>query len=271
MILANFIIASFAYTFPLLAHEFWIEPKSYVINSGERLIANLRIGQNFKGDDLVYNENDFNRFDVLTEIGNQKVLGRLGDRPALNILPKYPGVSILIHQSEPTYLTYDEFEKFKIFSVKKGFPNIQKEHIERGLPRKGFTESYTRFAKSIVVVGVNKGSDKRIGLELELVVDNSIYKKNKKMVTIKLYYKKKPYPNATVQIFLKNKNEFVKNSNRKTNGKGEFQIENIPNTIFLINSVVLRPVDPTSNNNNAVWESLWASTTFQTGNKANSK
>ena len=271
MILANFIIASFANIFPLIAHEFWIEPKSYVINSGERLIANLRIGQNFKGDDLVYNENEFNRFDVLTEIGNQKVSGRLGDRPALNILPKYPGVSILIHQSKPTYLTYDEFEKFKIFSVKKGFPNIQKEHIERGLPRKGFTESYTRFAKSIVVVGVNKGSDKRIGLELELVVDNSIYKKNKKIFTIKLYYKKKPYPNATVQIFLKNKNEFVKNSNKKTNIKGEFQIENIPNTIFLINSVILRPVDPTSNNNNAVWESLWASTTFQTGNKANSK
>jgi uncharacterized GH25 family protein len=273
MILANFIIASFANTFPLIAHEFWIEPKSYVINSGERLIANLRIGQNFKGDDLVYNENEFNRFSVLTEIGNQKVLGRLGDRPALNILPKYSGVSILIHQSEPTYLTYDEFEKFKIFSEKKGFPNIQKEHIKRGLPGKGFTESYTRFAKSIVVVGVNKGSDKRVGLELELVVDSSIYKKNnknKKMVTITLFYQKKPYPNATVQIFSKNKNEFVRNSNKKTDIKGKFQIENTPDTIFLINSVVLRPVNPKSNNNNAVWESLWASTTFQTGTKANS-
>ena len=267
MFFVNFIIASIANTSLLIAHEFWIEPKSYMINSGEPLIANLRIGQNFSGDDLVFNKNEFSRFSIVTKSGNQKIIGRLGDRPALNILPKYSGVSIIIHQSKPTYLTYDKFEKFKVFSEKKGFANIPIDHINRGLPRKGFTESYTRFAKSIVVVGVNKGSDQRVGLELELVVDGSLHKnnnRNEKTITITLFYRNKLYPNATVEIFSKNKNGFAKNYNKKTGINGKFQIENTPNTIFLINSVVLRPLNPKTINNNAVWESLWASTTFQT-------
>ena len=40
----------------LKSHEFWIEPEDYIIKIGKPLIANLRIGQNFKGDDLVFNE-----------------------------------------------------------------------------------------------------------------------------------------------------------------------------------------------------------------------
>ena len=273
MFFANFIIASFINTSLLKAHEFWIEPKSYVIKSGEPLMANLHIGENFVGDDLVYNNNEFSRFSIITEIGNQKILGRLGDRPALNILPKYSGVSIIIYQSKPTYLTYDEFEKFKIFSERSGFANIPIEHTKRGLPRKRFTESYTRFAKSIVVVGVNKGSDQRVGLELEFVVDGNLKKnnnRNEKTITITLFYQNKLYPNATVQIFSKSKNGFVKDFSKKTDIKGEFQIGNTPNTVFLINSVILRPMTPKTINNNAVWESLWASTTFQTAIQKNS-
>ena len=274
MFFANFIIASFANTSLLTAHEFWIEPENYVIKSGDPLIANLRIGQNFTGDNLVYNKNEFSRFSIVTGIRNQKILGRLGDRPALNIIPKYSGVSIIIHQSKPTYLTYDEFEKFKIFSERTGFANIPIEHTLRGLPRTGFTESYTRFAKSIVVVGSNKGSDKRVGLELELVVDGSLHKNNKKneeTITLTLFYRNKLYPKATVQIFSKSNNGFVKDYYKKTGINGKFQIENTPNTIFLINSVVLRPITPKKINNNAVWESLWASTTFQTAIQKNSK
>jgi hypothetical protein len=237
-------------------------------------MANLHIGENFIGDDLVYNNNEFSRFSILTEIGNQKILGRLGDRPALNILPKYSGVSIIIYQSTPTYLTYDEFEKFKIFSERTGFANIPIEHTKKGLPRKGFTESYTRYAKSIVIVGVNKGSDQRVGLELEFVLDGSLKKnnsRNEKTITIALFYQNKLYPNATVQIFSKSKNGFVKDYYKKTGINGKFQIENTPNTIFLINSVVLRPITPKKINNNAIWESLWASTTFQTEIQKNSK
>jgi len=100
-----------------------------------------------------------------------------------------------------------------------------------------------------------------------LVVDSSLHKnnnRNEKTITITLFYRNKLYPNATVQIFSKNKNGFVKDYNEKTDTNGKFQIGNTPNTIFLINSVVLRPINPKTINNNAVWESLWASTTFQT-------
>ena len=73
----------------------------------------------------------------------------------------------------------------------------------------------------------------------------------------------------SVQIFSKSKNDFVKDYDKKTDIKGRFQIENTPNTVFLINSVILRPMTPKTINNNAVWESLWASTTFQTAIQKN--
>ncbi len=37
-----------------LAHEFWIEPQEYQVQSGAPLIADLRNGQNFAGPELAY-------------------------------------------------------------------------------------------------------------------------------------------------------------------------------------------------------------------------
>ncbi len=247
-----------------MGHEFWIEPKDYLIKTGEPLIANLRIGENFKGDDLVFNENEIDTFKIISGNKIKKVTGRLGDRPALNVIMSHSGLAIIIHQSKPTYITYYEFEKFRTFSIKKGFPNIPEIHVKRGLPKKEFLESYTRLAKSLILVGKNLGSDKRIGLTLEFVMSTPPFPKIKKPIKFKLYYKNQLYPNARVEVFTKNIHGLVKNNNYVTDLKGRVQIKYIPNTTSLISAVVIRSTNPDTNPKGAVWQSLWASTTFHT-------
>ena len=248
----------------LKSHEFWIEPEDYVIKIGKPLIANLRIGQNFKGDDLVFNENDFDTFTIISGNKSKKVTGRLGDRPPLNEVMDNLGLSIIVHQSKPTYLTYYDFDKFKTFSTEKGFPDIPEIHIKRGLPREGFSEKYTRFAKSLVLVDKYLGSDKRIGLELEFVMSTASLSRINEPIRFKLYYKGQLYPNAHVQVFTKDIQGVIKNSAYVTDLKGRIQIKYIPNTTSLINAVVIKSIDPDTNSGGAVWESLWASTTFHT-------
>jgi len=107
-------------------------------------------------------------------------------------------------------------------------------------------------------------SDKLIGLELEFVMNTASLSRINEPIRFKLYYKGQLYPNAHVQVFTKDIQGVVKNSTYVTDLKGRIQIKYIPNTTSLINAVVIKSIDPDTNSGGAVWESLWASTTFHT-------
>ena len=104
---------------PVLAHEFWIEPKKYKLNKGDVLSASLFVGQDFSGYENPYMKSNFSRFEVLYQNESQKVNGRIGDRPALNLIPLHKGLSVILYQSSPTYLTYNDFQKFINFTEEK--------------------------------------------------------------------------------------------------------------------------------------------------------
>ena len=74
----------------LKAHEFWIEPTQYT-PSDNQLEGHLRVGQNFDGMALMYNENDFETFKILSGTKNKKfdVSGIIGDVPALDVQSKF--------------------------------------------------------------------------------------------------------------------------------------------------------------------------------------
>ena len=47
------------------AHEFWISPEAYMIQPGDQLVANLRVGENFKGGASPFLPSRFARFDLV--------------------------------------------------------------------------------------------------------------------------------------------------------------------------------------------------------------
>jgi len=261
---ANFFIFFWFIINPTLAHEFWIEPKKYYLEKGDILSASLFVGQDFFGYENPYVEDNFVRFEVLSKGGVRNVNGRIGDRPALNLIPLHTGLNIIVYQSTPTYMTYNNFDKFVDFTKEKGFPELPEEHLSYDFPETGFIESYTRFSKSYVSVLNGKGADKFSGMEFEWVMENTnLDNSADKEIYFSLYYKGAPYPNSLVTVFSKNNKGEVQKSISRTDERGFFKLVPTLNTSYLMDSVIIRKINPSANPEGAIWESLWASATFK--------
>lgn len=265
IIFANIITILCFIALPAIGHEFWIEPKKYTLVQGDILSASLFVGQDFTGYEMPYIEHNFTRFEIISSKGVQQINGRIGDRPALNVIPLHGGLSVILHQSTATYLTYNNFDKFISFAKEKGFPEIPSQHLAAKYPKTGFKESYTRFAKSYVLVRNSNGADKYSGMELEWVMENTDLSNTfEGQFEFTLYYDGKPNPNAQLSIFAKDSEGDVQKSIGKTDQYGKFILHTNPDTRYLIDSVIIRKMDPSLNPEGAIWESLWASATFKT-------
>ncbi|MDE4274707.1 DUF4198 domain-containing protein [Phaeobacter gallaeciensis] len=253
----------FAFSFrladPALSHEFWIEPQNYQVESGEELPAQLLNGQEFKGFRLPYFKTRTKRSEVITGDTATPYEGRMGDLPALTVTAERDGLLTLVHETMPETLTYETWEKFDAFAEHKGFADIRARHEGRGLPVDGFTERYSRHAKSLIAVGSGAGSDRESGMETEFVALENPYTFKGDTLPVQLFYQQKPRAAAQVEIFERAPDDSVTITLTQTDAAGRAEIPVKPGHTYLLDAVVLRPSDPETG---AVWETLWAGLTF---------
>ncbi len=79
------------------------------------------------------------------------------------------------------------------------------------------------------------------------------------LLPVQLYYKGQPRPNAQVEVFERSPDDTVQRRLLRTDATGKVPIPVRAQHRYLLNSVVLRPLE---GNTNAVWETLWASLVF---------
>ncbi len=253
-----------AYSIRANAHEFWIEPTQYQLND-DLINAHLRVGQEFQGMVLMYNPQDFKTFKILSgsKKKKEKIKGILGDVPAINITTNLDNLLIIYHETKDKYVDYKKFQKFEDFVNEKGYQQLINTHFERGFPESNFIESYRRYAKSLITLNGSEGKDKKTGLLFEFVLDQNPYKAlNLKQMSGTLYYKKKPLKKNLVTIFSKYKNTNLSIVNTITNDKGKFTFDVELGREYLLDSVVIYPLKADPENNEPIWHSDWASTTF---------
>ena len=264
--------------FPANSHELWISPDDYQVLLDEPLTAHIRIGEKFEGPSFPFVEMNFERFEIADTKTNSKVSGRLGDAPAVNQMAKNTGLNIILYETTANSVTYNDLEKFRNFVSHKGYPEIIDDHIRRGLPQTGFKERYFRYAKSLVAVENGEGADRKIGLEIEIIALENPYTDNLSAgLPVQVLYQDKPLANAQVEIFERAGSSAkpvadelprkVEISILEADSYGKVNIPVRPGYEYLVDSVVIRPVEPpagdSDNSNPAVWESLWASMTFE--------
>ena len=252
------------FSFGLLnAHEFWIEPTQYT-PSDNQLEGHLRVGQNFDGMALMYNENDFETFKILSGTKNKKidVSGIIGDVPALDIQSKFSDLIIVYHETKDKFVDYKKFQKFKDFVNEKGYPQLIEEHLQAGHPEEYFIESYRRYAKSLIAVNGVKGKDKKTGLLFEFVLNENPYDLNTNTLSANLFYKKRPIADQLVTIFSRKNKGDLKIEHFKTDEKGyvEFVVES--GREYLMDSVIIYSKKGDPEKKEPIWHSIWASTTF---------
>lgn len=246
------------------AHEFWIEPQQYQVQSGAPLSADLRNGENFKGSAMVWSDRQFTRFEMVSGETVLPVTGRLGDAPALQTTAPAEGLLIVLHETTPLSLTYMEWAKFLRFADHKNFTSAEADHLANGWPREGFRESYTRHVKALIAVGNGAGADRAFGLATEFVALSNPYDPDfDGVMVVQVKYEGAPRIDAQVEAFERAPDGHVTVSLLRTDGRGVARIPVRPGHEYLFDAVVLRPSPLAGSSETApLWETLWAALTF---------
>lgn len=246
------------------SHEFWIDSVSYSVASGDPIVADLRVGQGYKGPSYSYNETNFRLFEIAQGAARVPVEGRLGDRPALHQAAPGDGLAVVLHVTRDFTLTYDDAETFRDFVTHKDAAWALARHAERGLPEAGFSEAYSRYAKALVAVGDGTGEDREFGLLTEITALANPYTDDLSGgLPVLVTYEGVPRADAQVEVF-ETAGDGVEVFTARTDAEGRAVIPVRPGHRYMLDAVVLRvPAEGLALESGVVWESLWANLTFE--------
>lgn len=249
---------------PAAAHEFWIEPLAYQIETDVNLEANIVNGEEFAGAKLAYLPQRFVNFALFADDATARVEGRPGDMPALQQAPLAEGLNIAAYQANNATVDYAEWAKFQKFVDHKDFGDVRSQHEARGISVDGFKEVYSRHAKTLIGVGNSEGADRRVGLETEIVALTNPYTDDvSDGFRVQVYYRNDLRVDTQVEVFEKAANGTVAISLYRTNDQGIAVFPVRPGYRYMVDAVVLRaPSAALAERSGAVWETLWANLTF---------
>ena len=265
----NLIIIIFYSCTVVNAHEFWIDPTKFVVKANEPILADLRVGQMMKGVSYGYYPRNFTRFEVKTKNNAVPLVGRIGDKPAINIPPQGDHLVTIIHSTTNSVVAYNEWFLFEKFLQEKNLTETLSKHLQKQFPKTQFKELYSRYAKSLIGSGNSSGRDQKVGLEVEIVLKENPYTEDiTNGLTIELIYQGLPIINTQIEIFSRADDETVIRKTMFTNNLGQAKLQVLPKTNYMINSVIMRQPEKSitlTNESNLpiLWESLWASTSFR--------
>ncbi|WP_417434041.1 DUF4198 domain-containing protein [Hoeflea sp.] len=247
---------------PVSAHEFWIEPHDFRVPPEAEIHADLRVGQDFKGDAFPYIHSRFAAFKLHDRLGETDVDGIAGDLPALNLTPRTEGLSIFTYVSGGERIRFRDWEKFASYLALEGLDTIPARHDARGLARDDTSEIYTRCAKTLVTVGdETTDQDRATGMRLELVAgQNPLTLTPGAAMSFTLLWEGEPLADTQVALFHKGEDGGAgKRSLTRTdrNGQASFPIPAqgayMAASVHMIDAPAEREAD---------WQSYWASLTF---------
>ena len=247
---------------PASAHEFWIEPHDFSSAPGTEIQADLRVGQDFKGDAFPFIPSRFSAFTSHDRLGEREVGGTTGDLPALQLTPRSEGLNIFTYVSAGERIRFRDWDKFADYLDLEGLDTIPARHDARGLPRDDIRELYTRCAKTLVAVGDASGDqDRATGMRLELVAgENPMTIKPGAEMSFTLLWEGKPLADTQVALFRKDKGTETGTgtlTRTDANGKAGFTLPATGTYMAASVHMVEAPAD-----RNADWQSYWASLTF---------
>ncbi len=235
----------------------------FQVRAGAPVVADIRVGQEFEGSAYSYIPNNFRRFDYALNGTTAPVPGTVGDRPAMTLTPEDEGLFVAIHVTRYQRLTWSTWEKFENFLKHKDLTWGLAEHDARGISRENVRERYSRYAKSLIAVGHGKGSDIEAGLVTEFIALENPYTGNMSDgFDVRAMYDGKVLADTQVEVYEKAAGGEVSVFTTRTDTDGQATIPFKPGHQYMLDAVILRPVEVVEDTDPA-WESLWANLTFE--------
>jgi uncharacterized GH25 family protein len=242
------------------AHDFWIEPDTFRPAPGHLLRVDLRVGDTFgQGEPFPRDPTHARRFGAIGPDGERAIPGRAGRTPAGRIRVDAPGTYVLVYRgnARTVQLAADRFEAYLHH---EGLDHIVAmraaagEHFEPG------REAFSRCAKAIVRVGEAAGGwDRVAGLSLELIPagDPSRLAAGDTL-TVRLLHEGRPLAGTRVSAMPVTAPDAVVHGTTAADGRVAVPLDR-PGR-WLVKAVHMMRAD---RRDDADWESLWASLTFE--------
>lgn len=257
----GFALVAMAASGVVAAHDFWIEPAAFRPAPGTEVPLRLYVGQDFRGESLIYLPELHERYVYLDAGGERPVPGVAGDDPAGTIRPRGPGVVIVGYRSAPFTVSFATLAEFEAYLAKEGLEHIGALRKQLGKRDSDITERYSRAAKSLLTVGPARANDgdRRLGFTLELVAERNPYAlASGSALPVRLYYQDRPLANALVIAF--NKDKPLEKLRARTDRDGRARLALGRPGMWLVTAVHMVPA---AKDVNTEWDSIWASLTFE--------
>lgn len=244
---------------PLLAHDMWIDPTTFVPEPGTIVGLRLRVGENLLGDPLPRDPALINEFVFEDGSGRKPVVGRDGADPAGLLRAATPGLIVVGYRSNPSTIEQTP-EKFNQYLKEEGLDTVAALRARRKETGVTTREMFSRCAKSLVLAGPASAGqgDRLLGLPLEIVAERNPY-----VIAIgqelpfRLTYENRPLPGALVVAI--NRLNPAEKLRARTDNDGRVRFTLPRGGMWLIKAVHMVPAPAGAN---AEWASYWASLTF---------
>lgn len=250
---------------PARAHEFWLMPQDFTPQADAVLRVDIKVGEDFKGNTYGYSPRQFSSFTIWADDAQAEVTGRIGDFPAVNQPAAGTGLNIITHFSTSSLITWDEREKFDAFLNTHGLEWVTAAHEARDLPETGFSEAFTRFAKTLVAVGTAEGQDRHTGMVYELVANANPYTDDiSGGLPVQLVYLEQPAAGVQIDIFHLPPSGELSRTHVVTDEAGRALIPPTGPGAVMLNAVkMIEPFAQDAGEVDYAWHSLWASLTYE--------
>ena len=245
---------------PLAAHDMWIEPSSFVPETGKVVGLRLRVGQDFLGDPIPRDPELIDQFISVDSSGRKPVYGRDGTDPAGLVRVTDPGVVVFGYQSRPKPIVLPA-TTFNQYLKEEGLDAIAELRERRHQTSSDAREVFERCAKSLVRYGTpaDAQADRVLGLTLELVAERNPYTLHAGQdLPVSLTYQGLPLPGALVVAM--NRAKPMAKIMARTDSKGRVTLRLPEDGVWLIKAVHMIPAP---DGTNADWASFWGSLTFE--------
>lgn len=243
------------------AHDFWIEPGAFRTQVNARVPLRLYVGQDFKGDSLVYLPDLIERYAVAGPGGERAIEAVAGDDPPGELRPERAGLHIVLYRGRHSSVTFDTPEEFERYLDKEGLERVRgRDDYRQRTGRKPIRELYSRCAKALVAVGsTGADADRALGLRLELIAGKNPYARGYSgRLPVQLLFEGKPLAGALFIAF--NKAEPMRKRRARSGPDGRALLAIDRPGVWLVTAVHMLPAPKGAD---AEWESVWASLSFE--------
>jgi len=243
-------IAILLLALPAFAHEFWLEPSAFRPAPGAEVTVRLFVGDGMPGEAYARNPDRISAFFVDADGRRFDIEGAPGADPAGRFRAP-EGPFVVGYRSKESRIVLDA-EKFEAYLAEEGLEEISRLRAERGDKKREGREVYSRCAKAAV-----GGRDHAVGFPLEVLATGDLAAlKPGGEVVVRLLRDGKPLPGALMRAF--HAGDTPLDGRTDAAGCARFRVKSAG--MWLFAAVHMRPATAEQD---ADWESLWASLTLE--------